>query len=76
MYMHVHVHILYMSYTYLEVHTLGTTELLQVKVEHGSYAVGHFRSQKRFSDVFGEIMEGGESLIGQSEVGATLTLVL
>lgn len=64
------------SPTHLEISALGSTELLQVEVEHGRHPGSHLRPQEGLPDVLCEVVEGGQRLGGQGEVGAALALVL
>ena len=62
--------------THLQIDTLGATELLQIEVQHDSHPSRHLWTQKWLLDLLGEVVEGGDCLRGEGEVGATLTLIL
>ena len=62
--------------THLEVLVLGSGELLQVVVEHEADPGDQLGPQERGLDVQRQVVEGGERLVGQTEVGAAVPLVL
>ena len=62
--------------THLQVSALGATELLEVEVQHDGHPTAHVRSQEGLLDLCRQVVESGEGLGCESEVGPTLTLVL